>query len=87
MPATRAHVLAARGPFSLEGERALFAAAAIDVVVSKNSGGAATEAKLDVARERRVPVVMVERPALPDADREFGATAALVDALRAWRAP
>ncbi|VBF01338.1 cobalt-precorrin-6x reductase [Burkholderia pseudomallei] len=83
----RAHVLAARGPFSLEGERALFAAAAIDVVVSKNSGGAATEAKLDVARERRVPVVMVERPALPDADREFGATAALVDALRAWRAP
>ncbi|KVE43138.1 cobalt-precorrin-6A reductase [Burkholderia sp. BDU5] len=82
----RAHVLAARGPFTADGERALFATAGIDVVVSKNSGGAATEAKLDVARERRVPVVMVERPALPDADQAFGDTAALADALRAFRA-
>ncbi|WP_009909418.1 precorrin-6A/cobalt-precorrin-6A reductase, partial [Burkholderia thailandensis] len=82
----RARVLAARGPFSIDGERTLFATAAIDVVVSKNSGGAATEAKLEVARERRIPVVMVGRPALPDADREFGDTAALVDALRIFRA-
>ncbi|AOK29793.1 MULTISPECIES: cobalt-precorrin-6A reductase [Burkholderia] len=82
----RAHVLAARGPFTVDGERALFAACGIDVVVSKNSGGAATEAKLDVARERRIPVVMLERPALPDADREFDDATALADALRAFRA-
>ncbi|MBR8301429.1 cobalt-precorrin-6A reductase [Burkholderia dolosa] len=77
----RAQIVAARGPFTLDGERALFALAGIDVVVSKNSGGAATEAKLDVARERRLPVVMLRRPTLPDADRTFDSAAALLDAL------
>ena len=77
----RAQVVAARGPFTLDGERALFALAGIDVVVSKNSGGAATEAKLEVARERRLPVVMLRRPPLPDADRAFDSAAALLDAL------
>ncbi|MDR5662683.1 precorrin-6A/cobalt-precorrin-6A reductase, partial [Burkholderia cenocepacia] len=52
-----------------------------DVVVSKNSGGAATEAKLDVARERGLPVVMLRRPPLPDADRAFDSVRALIDAL------
>lgn len=83
IPATRAQIVATRGPFTLDGERALFALAGIDVVVSKNSGGAATEAKLDVARERRLPVVMLRRPPLPDADRAFDSTAALLEALDA----
>lgn len=78
----RARILATRGPFSLEGERALFDDGAFDVVVSKNSGGSATEAKLDVARERGLPVVMLRRPALPEADREFGNLADLLDVLR-----
>ena len=52
-----------RGPFTLEGELALLADNRIDVIVSKNSGGSATEAKLEAARRRGVPVVMVERPA------------------------
>ena len=77
----RAQIVGARGPFSLEGERALFALAGIDVVVSKNSGGAATEAKLDGARERGLPVVMLRRPPLPDADRAFESAAALLGAL------
>jgi precorrin-6A/cobalt-precorrin-6A reductase len=77
----RARVLAARGPFTPDGERALFAQYGIDVVISKNSGGAATEAKLEVARERGLPVIMVERPALPPADREFDGVAALRAAL------
>ncbi|ERI30230.1 precorrin-6x reductase CbiJ/CobK-like protein, partial [Burkholderia cenocepacia BC7] len=77
----RAQVVAARGPFTLDGERALFALAGIDVVVSKNSGGAATEAKLDVARERGLPVVMLRRPPLPDADRALDSVPALIDAL------
>lgn len=79
----RARILAARGPFTLDGERALFALQGFDVVVSKNSGGSATEAKLDVARERRLPVIMVRRPTLPPADCEFGDVPALLDALRA----
>ncbi|MFM0067022.1 cobalt-precorrin-6A reductase [Paraburkholderia aspalathi] len=78
----RARILATRGPFTLEGERALFSAEAFDVVVSKNSGGSATEAKLEVARERSLPVVMLRRPALPAVDREFANVADLLEALQ-----
>jgi precorrin-6A/cobalt-precorrin-6A reductase len=77
----RSRILAARGPFTLEGERALLALQRVDVVVSKNSGGSATEAKLEVARERRLPVVMLRRPSLPAADREFESVAELLEAL------
>lgn len=78
----RARILAARGPFTLEGERALFALQAFDVVVSKNSGGNATEAKLDVARERGLPVVMLRRPEVPAVEREFDNVDDLLDALQ-----
>jgi precorrin-6A/cobalt-precorrin-6A reductase len=80
----RATVIGARGPFSVEGERALFETRGIEIVVSKNSGGGATEAKLAVARERRVPVVMLRRPALPPATREFADTASALEALAHW---
>lgn len=82
----RCRVIGARGPFTLEGERALFDECGTDVVVSKNSGGVATEAKLDVARERGLPVILLQRPTLPEADRAFDDAAALLDAIRAWRA-
>lgn len=78
----RATIIDARGPFDLAGERALFDAARIDVVISKNSGGRATEAKLAVARERGLPVVMLARPELPGADRIFDDAAAARDALQ-----
>lgn len=77
----RCRVIAARGPFALEHERALFQAQGFDVLVSKNSGSGATEPKLQVARERGLPVLMLARPELPKADREFDATAALLAAL------
>ncbi|WP_434110584.1 cobalt-precorrin-6A reductase [Paraburkholderia caffeinilytica] len=77
-----ARILAARGPFTLEDERALFSAEAFDVVVSKNSGGSATEAKLEVARERGLPVVMLRRPELPAVDREFADVTGLLEALQ-----
>ncbi len=38
---------------------------AIDVLVSKNSGGDAAYAKIAAARALGLPVVMVQRPALP----------------------
>lgn len=84
---SRATIIAARGPFSLDGERALFDAQQTDVLVSKNSGGAATEAKLAVARERGLPVVMLQRPRLPPVEREFSDTSSLLTALEAWLHP
>ncbi|GLZ49388.1 precorrin-6A reductase [Actinomycetospora sp. NBRC 106375] len=60
----RAELLLARGPFALEDERALLDGHRITVVVAKDSGGA-TEAKLVAARERSIPVILVDRPALP----------------------
>ncbi len=77
----RANVIAARGPFAANDERALFALLGVDVLVSKMSGGAATEAKLTAARERRVPVLMIARPALPAAARRFDTPDALARAL------
>ncbi|WP_460080454.1 cobalt-precorrin-6A reductase [Pseudomonas sp. H3_H05] len=68
----RCDVIGARGPFHIESERELFERRRIDVLVSKNSGSTATEPKLDVARERGVPVLVLKRPVLPEVDREFG---------------
>ncbi|WP_415911257.1 precorrin-6A/cobalt-precorrin-6A reductase [Pseudomonas aeruginosa] len=82
--APRAEVIGARGPFSLDGERALFERLACDVLVSKNSGSQATEPKLQVAREMGLPVLVLARPALPPADREFADGEALLTAIRDW---
>ncbi len=58
-------LLFSRGPYTYEGELALLRDNGIDAVVTKNSGGALTRAKLDAARALGVDVVMIERPALP----------------------
>jgi precorrin-6A/cobalt-precorrin-6A reductase len=62
LPLCRCEVIVGRGPFTLSEERRRFAEHAIDVLVAKASGGAATAAKLAVARELAVPVVMLRRP-------------------------
>ncbi|ROM80816.1 cobalt-precorrin-6A reductase [Pseudomonas brassicacearum] len=67
----RCEVIGARGPFHIQGERELFERRQIDVLVSKNSGSTATEPKLEVARERGVPVLVLKRPVLPEVDRVF----------------
>jgi len=59
---SRATMILDRGPFTVDSERALLTERGIDAVVSKNSGGSATAAKLSAARELGIPVVMVRRP-------------------------
>jgi len=54
--------LQARGPFDRADETRLLSDEKIEVVVSKNSGGAATYAKIEAARELGLPVVMIARP-------------------------
>ena len=61
--------LLARGPFAVEAEVALLQEHRIDVVVSKNSGGEATYAKMVAARILGLPVVLVERAAAEDGHR------------------
>jgi precorrin-6A/cobalt-precorrin-6A reductase len=72
-------LLLARGPFSLNEEIALLRDRRIDLVVSKNSGGPATYAKIAAARALGLPVVMVERPVRPRTD-----VAADPDAVAVW---
>jgi precorrin-6A/cobalt-precorrin-6A reductase len=64
LPCHRELILA-RGPFAEADERALLIQHRIDLMVSKNSGGAATEAKLHAARDCGVTVIMVARPPRP----------------------
>lgn len=61
----KGELLLAKGPFSLAEERALLVKYGIEVIVSKNSGGEATYAKIVAARELGLPVVMVQRPPVP----------------------
>lgn len=58
-------LLLERGPFSLEHEHKLLQQYQIEAIVSKNSGGAATYAKIQAAREMGLPVVMIQRPLMP----------------------
>ena len=61
----RVRVLLDRGPFTVDGERALLREHAIDVLVTKDSGGSLTSAKLAAARAEGVQVLVVRRPPLP----------------------
>ena len=58
----------ARPPFTCEAEMALMRDEAVSVLVTKNSGGEATRAKLVAARNLGLPVIMVARPVKPDAE-------------------
>lgn len=58
-------LLLARGPFGYDDELALLREHRIDTLVTKNSGGPATVAKLDAARALGVRIIVIDRPPLP----------------------
>ncbi|MGL5060049.1 MAG: cobalt-precorrin-6A reductase, partial [Microcoleus sp.] len=63
------NLLLAKGPFFLKSELHLLQEYQIDTVVSKNSGGDATYAKIVAARQMKIPVVMVQRTPLPESEK------------------
>ena len=66
LPLPQAEAVIARGPFTVDGDRALLQRHRIDLIVAKNAGGAGAEAKLSAARELGLPVVLIDRPAVPE---------------------
>ena len=69
----------AKGPFDYEQERELIQKHNIKTIVTKNSGGPAAYAKLEVARDLKLPVIMVNRPPKPN-----GQTVASPDEAITW---
>ena len=70
-------LLYSRGPFDLASERELLTQHEIDTIVSKNSGGNATYAKIIAARELGIKVVMVKRPTVPVGEQVENAESAV----------
>lgn len=71
-------------PFSVKDEVALFERLGVDWLVVKNSGGTASRAKLDAARELGISVALINRPPQPDAPRA-ATVAAAMDWVRGLR--
>ena len=59
-------LLLSRGPYDYDDERELLRSRGIEALVTKNSGGAMTRAKLEAASSLGADVLMIQRPALPD---------------------
>jgi precorrin-6A/cobalt-precorrin-6A reductase len=65
LPLPQTEVVVSRGPFTEACDRALMQAHGIDLVVSKNAGGKGAYAKIAAARALGLPVIMIDRPAIP----------------------
>ena len=61
----RWNVILSRGPYSYAGERKILTDHGIDVILTKDSGGTHTVAKLDAAGDLGIPVVIIARPEPP----------------------
>jgi precorrin-6A/cobalt-precorrin-6A reductase len=79
LPLARHEVILDRGPFDEAAEIALMEKHGIQALVSKNSGGGLTQAKITAARRLGLPVVMIQRPDPPP-----GEIVESVEAALAW---
>lgn len=65
LPLPETEAIIARGPYSAEADAALMERYGIEIVVSKNAGGTGAYAKIEAARRLGLPVIMIDRPAIP----------------------
>jgi precorrin-6A/cobalt-precorrin-6A reductase len=78
-------LILARGPFTVEDELVLLREHRIDVLVTKDSGGEMTSAKLAAARQLGVPVIVIRRPPLPPGVDAVESVDQVVEWLRSRR--
>jgi precorrin-6A/cobalt-precorrin-6A reductase len=78
----RHEVLLSRGPYAYDAEYKILRDNRIEALVTKNSGGELTAAKLAAATKLGVAVVMIERPPLPTGVRTVGNVDEAVDWVR-----
>jgi precorrin-6A/cobalt-precorrin-6A reductase len=79
LPLPHVSYITARGPFSEADDRALMAAHAVEIVISKNSGGSAAYGKIAAARALGIKVIMLRRPPAPG-----GPAVETIDDALAW---
>ena len=65
LPLPNANVVVARGPFDVANDTALLREHGTELVIAKNAGGTGAVAKIAAARALDLPVVMIDRPAIP----------------------
>jgi len=75
----RHELVVSRGPYHADGERDLMRSRRVAALVTKNSGGELTRAKLDAAADLGVDVVMIARPPLPPGVAVVDSVAAAAD--------
>ena len=81
LPLADYELVLGRGPFDVAAEKALLARHAIDLLITRNSGGEGAAAKLAAARALGLPVLMIARPAPPE-----GPQVETVDDALTWAA-
>ncbi len=80
VPMPNAAVEVSRGPFTVAGDIELMRRHGTELIVSKNAGGSGARAKLDAARQLGLPVLMIDRPTVPERT-EMATTAQVLDWL------
>jgi precorrin-6A/cobalt-precorrin-6A reductase len=78
-------LIQARGPFDATAEEELMRREVVEVLVTKNSGGAATYGKVEAARRLGLPVIVVQRPARPEGVPVLHDLYAVLDWIEAHR--
>lgn len=73
------------GPFELDNEKKLIEEYKIDAIVSKNSGGESTYAKIQAAAEAGVVVYQFKRPALLDTQYQFDNQISCIELLNNFK--
>ncbi len=80
----RWQLIRSRGPYAYADEHALMSKAGTDLLVTKDSGGTHTAAKLDAARDLGIQVLVITRPVAVGVATRVGTTTEALDLLERW---